>query len=138
MLFSANATESVKRVVLTSSCAAIFGDSAECIHTPDGKLTEDIWNTTSSENHQPYSYSKTIAEQAAWKIADSQDHWDLVVINPELVIGLTVSGKSTSGTHEIFRQLGDGNMKADAPPFEVGSDLELIKHVGFRNVSADD
>jgi len=120
VLFSANATESVKRVVLTSSCAAIFGDAAECIHTPDGKLTEDIWNTTSSENHQPYSYSKTIAEQAAWKMADSQDHWDLVVINPALVIGPTVSGKSTSGTHEIFRQLGDGNMKAGAPPFEVG------------------
>ena len=138
VLFSANATESVKRVVLTSSCAAIFGDAAECIHTPDGKLTEDIWNTTSSENHQPYSYSKTIAEQAAWKMADSQDHWDLVVINPAFVIGPTVSGKSTSGTHEIFRQLGDGNMKAGAPPFEVGSDLQLVKHVGFRNVSADD
>jgi nucleoside-diphosphate-sugar epimerase len=120
VLSSVNATTSVKRVVLTSSCAAIFGDAAECIQTPDGKLTEDIWNITSSETHQTYSYSKTLAERAAWKIAEGQDKWTLVVINPALVIGPSLSGKSTSGTHDILRQLGDGNMKAGAPPFEVG------------------
>ena len=120
VLLTANATASVKRVVLTSSCVAIFGDAAECIDTPNSKLTEDIWNTTSSVTHQPYSYSKTLAERAAWRITEAQDKWTLVVINPALVIGPTVSGKSTSATHDILCQLGDGKMKSGAPPFEIG------------------
>ena len=106
--------------MLTSSCAAIFSDAVECVNTPHGRLTEDIWNTTSSEMHQPYSYSKTLAEQAAWKMAEEQDKWSLVVINPAGVIGPTVSGRLISAIHDIFSPLGDRNMKAVAPPLEVG------------------
>ena len=120
VLSSVNDTTSVKRVVLTSSTAAIYGDTIECVNTPNSKFDEDNWNTTSSASHQPYAYSKTLAERAAWKIAEDQDRWTLVVINPAFVIGATLSGKSTSATHEIFRQLGDGTMKAGAPPFEIG------------------
>ena len=88
--------DSVERVVLTSSCAAIYGDADECEHAPNNTLTEAIWNNTSSPSHQPYSYSKTIAEREAWKLADTQMRWSLVVINPPVVLGPTVSGKSTS------------------------------------------
>ena len=48
VLESANAVESVKRVVLTSSCAAIYSDAADCAEAPGGRLTEDVWNTTAS------------------------------------------------------------------------------------------
>ena len=41
-------TPTVKRVVLTSSCAAIFGDNADLADTPNGIFTEEIWNTSSS------------------------------------------------------------------------------------------
>ena len=120
VLATANATASVKRVVLTSSAAAIYGDTAECASLPNGMLTENEWNVTSSAKHQPYSYSKVLAERAAWKIAEGQDKWSLVVINPALVIGPTVSGYSTSASHDILRQIGDGTLKAGAPPFELG------------------
>ena len=72
----ANKTESVKRVVLTSSCAAIYTDANETAKAPNGELTEEIWNTTASLDYQPYSYSKTLAEKAAWNIAGKQDRWD--------------------------------------------------------------
>ena len=120
VLATANATASVKRVLLTSSVAAIYGDTAECASLPNGTLTENEWNVTSSAKHQPYSYSKVLAERAAWKIAEGQDKWSLVVINPALVIGPTVSGYSTSASHDILRQIGDGTLKAGAPPFELG------------------
>ena len=120
VLSSVNVTTSVKRVVLTSPVAAICGDTIECANTLNGKFDEHNWNTTSSAIHQPYYYSKTLAERAAWKITEDQDRWTLVVINPALVIGPTLSGKSTSATHDILRQLGNGKMKADAPPFEFG------------------
>ena len=120
VLEAVNVTDSVERVVLTSSCAAIYGDADECEHAPNNTLTEAIWNNTSSPSHQPYSYSKTIAEREAWKLADTQMRWSLVVINPPVVLGPTVSGKSTSASHDICLQLGDGTMKSGAPPFEVG------------------
>jgi hypothetical protein len=44
--------------------------------TPYGIFTEDIWNTSSSLEHQPYSYSKTLAEKEAWKINEKQTRWD--------------------------------------------------------------
>ena len=53
-------------------------------------------------------------------MADAQMRWSLVVINPPVVLGPTVSGKSTSASHDICLQLGDGTMKSGAPPFEVG------------------
>ena len=53
-------------------------------------------------------------------MANAQDRWSLVVINPSLVLGPSVSGQSTSGSHDMCLQLGDGTMKAGAPPFEVG------------------
>ena len=117
---AAKSTASIERVVLTSSCTAIYGDANECELAPNNTLNEEIWNTTSSVSHQPYSYSKTIAEQEAWKLAEAQDQWSLVVINPALVLGPTISGKSTSASHDICLQMGDGTMKAGAPPFEIG------------------
>ena len=60
MLKSAAKSKSVKRVVLTSSVAAITDE-------PDGRvLTEADWNTGSSLTRNPYYYSKTLAERAAW------------------------------------------------------------------------
>jgi len=63
VLESANRHATVKRVVLTSSIAAIFGDNADIALTMAGIFTENDWNKTSSVEHQPYAYSKTIAEE---------------------------------------------------------------------------
>ena len=68
ILETVNATESVKRVVLTSSIVAIMGDAVDAEAIPDRVFTEKIWNTSSGLSHQPYSYSKTLAEKTAWEI----------------------------------------------------------------------
>jgi len=84
-------------------------------------LTEEIWNTTSSLDYQPYSYSKTLAEKEAWKIAESQSQWDLVVVNPCLVLGPAVNPKTaTSESYTILKQLGDGTMKMGVPNLGLG------------------
>ena len=115
VLEQASKTPSVTRVVLTSSCAAIYGDAADCADAPGGVLTEDVWNTTSSLAHQPYSYSKTLAEQEAWRLAKLQSQWKLVVVNPSLVVGPGTNPHATSESFNIVRQLGDGTMKVGAP-----------------------
>ncbi|WP_432192866.1 NAD-dependent epimerase/dehydratase family protein [Streptomyces sp. bgisy027] len=120
VLESADATPSVQRVVLTSSCAAIYTDAADCAAAQNGRLTEDVWNTTASLDYQPYSYSKLLAEKAAWEIAGSQSRWRLVVVNPSLVIGPAVNAQPTSESFSIVRQLGDGTLRWGAPRAGLG------------------
>ncbi len=114
VLEEVNRIESIKRVVLTSSCAAIYGDNADLQKTPNGIFTEDIWNTSSSLEHSPYSYSKTLAEKEAWKINEKQDRWNLVSVNPTLVIGPGINPHATSESFNLIKQFGDGTMKAGA------------------------
>ncbi|MCX6267645.1 MAG: aldehyde reductase [Bacteroidetes bacterium] len=120
VLGSVNRTSSVKRVVLTSSCAAIIGDAKDCLGYPNGIATEAQWNVTSTVDHQAYSYSKTVAEKAAWEISKAQNRWDLVVINPSFVIGPGINPDATSESFNLVRQLGDGSMKSGVPSFYIG------------------
>ncbi|MEQ9260823.1 MAG: NAD-dependent epimerase/dehydratase family protein [Roseovarius sp.] len=120
VLEEANRVESVARVVLTSSCAAIYTDAVDCARAPGGRLTEEVWNETASLDYQPYSYSKTLAEKAAWEIAEAQARWRLVVINPSLVLGPATHGLPTSESFNIVKMLGDGRMKHGAPRLSLG------------------
>ena len=121
VLNTANATDSVKRVVVTSSCAAIYSDAIDCANAPNGVLTEDVWNTRSSLKYQPYSYSKTLAEKAAWEMAKNQSRWDLITINPSFVMGPNLNPKmSNSESLSVLTQLGDGTMKAGVPKMGLG------------------
>lgn len=134
VLETASKTPSVKRVVVTSSCAAIYTDTIDCQRAPNGTLTEDVWNTTSSLEYQPYSYSKTLAEKKAWEIADKQDQWDLVTINPSLVMGPSLNPQArTSESFNILKQLGDGTMKMGAPRMGIGIvDVRDVAEAHFK------
>lgn len=120
VLEAVNRTSSVKRVVLTSSVAAIFGDNADLRAVPGGVFTEAHWNTSSSVDHQPYSYSKVAAEREAWKIHDAQSRWDLVTINPSLVLGPSMTRASASTSLTTMKQLVDGTMFLGAPDLPMG------------------
>jgi dihydroflavonol-4-reductase len=121
VLDSVNKTESVQRVVLTSSCAAIYGDNIDLKTSGKSALDESDWNTTSSLTHQPYSYSKTLAEQAAWDTVKQQSRWDLVTINPSLVVGPGINPRSTSASLGLFKQFASGKLKAGVPAFYIAA-----------------
>lgn len=120
VLEQASRTATVKRVVLTSSCAAIYGDNADLASTPRGVFDEEVWNGSSSVEHQPYSYSKTLAEREAWELVDKGPRWDLVVVNPSLVLGPGLGADPTSESFTIVRQIGDGTFKRGAPRMGIG------------------
>jgi dihydroflavonol-4-reductase len=133
VLESVNATKTVRRVVLTSSCAAIFGEAADVAKAPGGILTEAVWNTTSSLTKNPYSYSKTLAEQAAWALAKAQDRWNLVVVNPALIIGPGTAPTQTSASFDYVRMIGDGTFKDGVPAFQIGMvDVRDVAEAHFR------
>lgn len=120
VLETANEVHSVKRVVVTSSCASIYTDAIETVNAPGGMITEDIWNTTASIDYQPYYYSKTLAEKKAWEIADAQDRWDLVTINPSFVMGPALNLNAPGESMTTLTRLGGGEMKMGAPKLGVG------------------
>ena len=95
----------VKRVVLTSSVAAIYDNDL-----PAGKteFDETMW---SDPNHVvgrvAYTKSKTLAEKAAWNyIATDAPELELTTVNPVLVIGAPLDshfGSSVSVVERIMK-----------------------------------
>ncbi|MEE2733472.1 MAG: aldehyde reductase [Pseudomonadota bacterium] len=120
VLEAANRTASVKRVVLTSSVAAVFGDNADLRKNPRGYFNEEDWNFSSSLDHQPYSYSKFLAEKEAWKIHDAQSRWRLVTINPSMVGGPALTRYSQSTSIDTLRSLGNGKLWPGVPQMRLG------------------
>jgi len=113
-------TPSVKRVVLTSSCATLFSDNIDIVDLPNGELTEAQWNMTSTLEHNPYFYSKTRAEREAWRIQEAQSRRDMVVLNPSLVIGPGINPFATSDRFQIIKQMGNGTLRLGAPHWGMG------------------
>jgi dihydroflavonol-4-reductase len=95
VLDACSRSDSVERVVVTSSMAAIT-DEPESDHV----LTEADWNEKSSLERNPYYYSKKLAEEEAWQCAQEAD-WELLVINPFLVVGPSLS-PSLNTSNKIF------------------------------------
>ena len=119
VLEAVNRTPSVKRVVLTSSVAAIHSDNIDAREVPDHTFTEAHWNTRSSLDHQPYYYSKTVAEKEAWAMQAKQSRWDLVTINPGLVLGPSMTRASASTSLTTMKQLVNGTMFPAAPHLQM-------------------
>ncbi len=120
VLGTVNDTKTVDRVVLTSSVAAIYGDSIDIQKTERGVFTEEHWNKTSSISHNPYYYSKTVAEKEAWRIVKDQDEWDLVVLNPGFVMGPSLSKRTDSTSNDFLRSMLRGKFKSGVPSLNVG------------------
>lgn len=99
----AAAAAGVRRVVLTSSMAAITDEP------PDRVLTEADWNTSSSLDRNPYYFSKVMAERAAWRFTEERaPSFRLVVIHPFLVVGPSIP-PSVNTSNRILVDLLAGN-----------------------------
>ncbi|MCS7477135.1 SDR family oxidoreductase [Umezawaea endophytica] len=103
VLRAAAASGTVRRVVLTSSSSAIAAGRPE----PKGSHhTEQDWSVL--ENCSPYEKSKTLAERAAWKFHDElpeSRRFELVVVNPSLVIGPLQRAEVTTSNEAVQRLL---------------------------------
>lgn len=108
-----------KRVVLTSSMAAIHGDNADV--PQNGKtFTEVDWNTTSRINHSPYSYSKTVAEEQGWEMANAQYQYAFTTINPGFVLGPSLTNRVDSVSISTIINMGTGRFKTGVPKLQFG------------------
>ena len=134
VLKTANKIESVKRVVLTSSVAAIYGNGIDGQSVEGGMFNESMWNTTSTSTDGEYSYSKTVAEKEAWKICKEQKRWDLVVINPGFVLGPSLNPNAMFESKKFMLQMGNGDLKSGAPDITMG--MVDVRDVSKAHVTA--
>ncbi len=132
VLNSAKKNPSVKRIVLTASVVSMHGDAADMKKTENGIFTDKDWNTTSTETHRPYSYSKTIAEKEAWKIAETQDQFDLVTVHPGFVLGPSLTKRKDSASIDFMISLLNGKLKTGVPDLTLGIvDIRDLAEVHF-------
>lgn len=98
-------SSTVKRVVITSSLAAITDEP----HS-DKVFSEADWNEKSNLKRNPYFYSKVCAEKAAWSYLEEHKDtcgFDIVTINPFMVIGPSL-GPSLNESNKVIRDLMHG------------------------------
>ncbi len=108
-------TAGVKRVVLTSSFAAVsYGTVPE-----NGVFTEKDWTDTDAADAQPYMKSKTLAERAAWDFFGREGNgMELAVINPVGIFG-PVLGPDVSTSIQLIRMMMNGAIPG-APRIHFG------------------
>lgn len=101
-VLSAGLDAGVKRVVLTSSVAAVRHGP-----TPKDAYTEADWTDGDDTHLSPYVRSKTIAERAAWdhvRAAGAEDK--LATVNPGAIIGPVLGADRSYSLQAIERLLG--------------------------------
>ncbi len=139
VLGSADRAASVERVVLTSSCAAIYGDARDMSDRGLDIFTEEQWNESSTLQRNPYSYSKTVAERTAWDVAMAQDRWKLVVVNPGFVMGPSVDARPDSTSVRLITELADGTSAMGVPDLPlVTVDVREVADAHFEALRRDD
>ena len=95
----------VKRVVLTSSVAAIRGTRPASQSEP---FTEDDWTDGADTSKSPYVRSKATAERAAWDYVEAEGQTDrLATICPGAIIGPALSD-DTSFSLQLIERLMTG------------------------------
>ena len=113
----------VKKVVLTSSVAAIF-DSLEKKDVYD----ESDWSDPDNPHISAYSKSKTLAERAAWEFWKTEGRpFELAVINPALVVGASISG-DIGESNKAVEMVASGRMPVAVPL--------MFGYVDVRDVAA--
>lgn len=137
VLEAAASTGTVKKVVLTSSCAAV------CEGHPNDKrkvFTEMDWTDCGNSSVLDYARSKTLAEKFAWSFMKGEDvNFKLTTINPALVIGpLLHNAEGTSIT--IMRRFLSNQIPA-VPAVKFGlvdvRDVAEAHIKAMRNPDAD-
>uniref|UniRef100_A0A914EDB4 NAD-dependent epimerase/dehydratase domain-containing protein n=1 Tax=Acrobeloides nanus TaxID=290746 RepID=A0A914EDB4_9BILA len=124
---------SVKKVVLTSSCASVNEG-----HDDENRIfNEDDWTDVNSPKVLPYAKSKTEAEKAAWNFVENgitvdENHFKLTCLNPTLIVGPVLM--DTQGTSiTVVRRFMNNEMPA-VPALQLA--LVDVRDVAKAHISA--
>ena len=121
----------INRVILTSSCAAIYKDASK----PKGELSDERhWTTPDSPLVGAYEASKTLAERAAWDFVAEHPDMALTTINPGGVFGPALDAHYGTSLDLVARVMSGSDPVA--PPLQLP--LVDVRDVAMMHVKAID
>ncbi|KAI4313216.1 hypothetical protein L6164_026211 [Bauhinia variegata] len=136
VLKSCTKSPSVKRVVLTSSVAAVAYNGKP--RTPE-VVVDETWFSSPDlcrESKMWYVLSKTLAEEAAWKFA-KENHIDMVTINPAMVIGPLLQPTLNTSAEAILKLINGAQTFPNASFGWINvKDVATAHVLAFENPSA--
>ncbi|PJI92570.1 dihydroflavonol-4-reductase [Yoonia maricola] len=121
----------IKRVILTSSCVAIYKQADK---PPMQPSDETNWTTADAPFVGAYEASKTLAERAAWDFVADNPDITLTTINPGAVFGPPMDARYGASL-EIVEQLMEGKIPL-APPLDLI--FVDVRDVAMMHVAAID
>jgi nucleoside-diphosphate-sugar epimerase len=128
-VLQASKAAGVKRVVVTSSMAAIAYGRPK--GRPARPFTEEDWTDPNAPDVRAYVKSKTLAERAAWEFARSEN-LDMATVNPSAVLG-PLLGRDYSTSIELVKKLLEGAMPGSP---RVGFALVDVRDVADLHIRA--
>ncbi|MDH4261788.1 MAG: aldehyde reductase [Spirochaetia bacterium] len=123
-VLTASLNNKVKRVVMTSSMAAIsYGHPYP---KNISMLDENTWSDVHGKDNAPYMISKTLAEKAAWNFIENKASrkLELVTINPSAILG-PILGNECGTSALIVKKVLD-------------RDVPALPNLGFQIVDVRD
>jgi dihydroflavonol-4-reductase len=119
----------VRRIVLTSSVAAVSGGTHDRKGSVDEPFDEGDWSPETMDSS--YAVSKTRAERLAWRLADELD-LELSTVNPSFVNGPLLLPRNPTSS-EMVRRILEGAMPA-VPA--VGMNVCNVEDVAMAHIKA--
>jgi len=123
----------VKRVILTSSNAAIYKDASKA---PTAQSDESNWTTPDHPAVSSYEASKTLAEKAAWDFVAQNPDIALTTINPGVVLGPAMDGNYGTSL-DIIKQMMTGKMPMVPPVAMPAVDVRDVARMHVNAISND-
>jgi len=120
ILRSVDRTASVRRVVITSSVVSLYNDACDIDASRNHTVSEDDKNPNRDPSLNPYAYSKTLAEQAAWDMQRAQKRWDLISIHPGAIFGPSLSKRQDATSVGMIIQFLNGSFRTGVPKLWLG------------------
>ncbi|MEM7338487.1 MAG: NAD-dependent epimerase/dehydratase family protein [Actinomycetota bacterium] len=129
----------ITRVILTSSCVAIYKEAGKA---PEARSTRDNWTDPNADYVSAYEASKTLAEKAAWDFVAEHPEMELTTVNPGVVLGPAMD-TNYGASLELAEQFLDGSLPMlpemnmpvvdvrDVARMHVGA-IAAPESVGFR------
>jgi nucleoside-diphosphate-sugar epimerase len=131
---SVNRTNTVRRVVLTSSIAALYNDACDVGPSVNHTVQESSINHNTVMRHNPYAYSKTVAEHAAWEAQKLQSRWELITIHPGAIFGPSLSKRADATSVDMIIKFLKGSFRSGVPGLWLG--VVDVRDVAAAHVQA--
>ncbi|KAE9578308.1 Ketoreductase [Colletotrichum fructicola] len=131
----------VKRVIITSSFAAIVNSASPPSVYDENSWNPITWDEAVAERSLAYRGSKKLAEEAAWKFVEEENpNFDLVTMNPPMVYGPVIhhleNSDSLNTSNQRIRDFIQGKIENDKLP-PTGTFLFTdVRDLGLAHVRA--